>query len=150
MIIAQERSKVYGDLLSHIHGIIFLGTPHRGSDLAWWATFAAEILKAGQLGLGRGTNTAYVEALKKNSAEFSHISQQWIERSETLQIRTFYETEKLSGILVSCFCRSGGKHMTDKTPRLWIKTQLHSVSRTKSPWVWLAATTERFANSRMP
>lgn len=99
MILAQERSKLYGDLLSKIHGVVFLGTPHRGSDLAWWATFAAEILRTVQL--GTGTNTHYVSALKRNSTEFANISQQWVERSEGVQIRTFFETERLSGVLVS-------------------------------------------------
>ncbi|KAI0101579.1 hypothetical protein GGR51DRAFT_529441 [Nemania sp. FL0031] len=98
MVLAQERYRIYGDLLSKIHGVVFLGTPHRGSDLAWWATFAANMLKAVQL--GRGTNTAYVSGLRRNSEEFAHISQQWVERSADLQIRTFYETERLSGVLV--------------------------------------------------
>ncbi|KAK2613542.1 hypothetical protein N8I77_000449 [Diaporthe amygdali] len=98
MVLAQERSKLYGDLLSKVYGVIFLGTPHRGSDLAWWATFAAEILRTIQL--GSGTNTAYVSALKRNSTEFANISQQWVERSEAVQIRTFYETERLAGVLV--------------------------------------------------
>ncbi|KAJ0117970.1 hypothetical protein J7T55_014421 [Diaporthe amygdali] len=97
MVIAQERSRLYGDLLSKIYGVVFLGTPHRGSDLAWWATFAAEILRTVQL--GTGTNTAYVSALKRNSTEFANISQQWVERSEAVQIRTFYETERLAGVL---------------------------------------------------
>ncbi|KAI0542415.1 hypothetical protein GGR58DRAFT_496969 [Xylaria digitata] len=98
MVLAQERYTTYGDLLSRIYGVVFLGTPHRGSDLAWWATFAANMLKAIQL--GRGTNTTYVSGLKRNSEEFAHISQQWVERSANLQIRTFYETERLSGVLV--------------------------------------------------
>jgi triacylglycerol esterase/lipase EstA (alpha/beta hydrolase family) len=74
MIRVQERLELYGELLSKIRGIIFLGTPHRGSDVAWWASFPAKFLKAIQL--GTGTNTAYLEALKKNSPEFSRISQQ--------------------------------------------------------------------------
>lgn len=99
MILAQERSRLYGGLLSKVYGVVFLGTPHRGSDLAWWATFAAEIIRTVQLGMG--TNTHYVSALKRNSTEFANISQQWVERSENLQIRTFFETERLSGLLVS-------------------------------------------------
>jgi hypothetical protein len=98
MIRAQERSDVYGELLSNIHGIIFLGTPHRGSDVAWWASFPAKLLKA--LQLGTGTNTGYLRALARNSEEFSHISQQWVERSRILVIRTFFETDMLHGILV--------------------------------------------------
>ncbi|KND88024.1 Protein SERAC1, partial [Tolypocladium ophioglossoides CBS 100239] len=98
IIRAQERSDLYGELLSKIHGIIFLGTPHCGSDVAWWASIPANLLRA--LQLGTGTNTAYLKALTTNSAEFSLISQQWVERSKNLTIRTFYETEMLCGVLV--------------------------------------------------
>jgi pimeloyl-ACP methyl ester carboxylesterase len=98
MIRAQERCELYGELLSKIRGIVFLGTPHRGSDVAWWASFPAKLLKA--LQLGTGTNTAYLDALTRNSKEFSRISQQWVERSKELVIRTFFETERLHGVLV--------------------------------------------------
>lgn len=98
MIVAQERSRIYGELLDSIHSVIFFGTPHRGSDLAWWADFTANLLRA--LELGRGTNTNYIEALKRNSKEFSLISQQWVERSQNIEIRTYYETERLLGFLV--------------------------------------------------
>jgi hypothetical protein len=50
--------------------------------------------------LGGGTNSAYVEGLRKNSKEFSNISEQWIERGQRLQIRTFYEADRMHGILV--------------------------------------------------
>jgi hypothetical protein len=98
MIRAQERSSIYGGLLSKVHGIVFLSTPHRGSDVAWWASFPAKLLKAAQL--GTGTNTAHLKALTKRSEEFSCISQQWVERSQNLVIRTFFETDMLHGILV--------------------------------------------------
>lgn len=99
MIIAHERSAIYSNVLKNIYGVAFLGTPHRGSDLAWWANFPATLVKS--LQLGRGTNKAYVEALKRNSEEFSDISRQWVERAMELRIRTYYETERLLGFLVS-------------------------------------------------
>lgn len=74
MIIAHERSNEYGELLSSVKAAIFLGTPHRGSDVAYWGTFAANVLKT--LQLGRGTNTSFVSALQTNSTEFANISQQ--------------------------------------------------------------------------
>lgn len=99
MIVAHERSHVYGGVLEKIQSVLFFGTPHRGSDLAWWANFAADLTKA--LELGRGTNTNHSEAFKRNSEEISHISQQWAERSHNIEIRTYYETERLLGFLVS-------------------------------------------------
>src|SRR5271170_1461681 len=99
MIIAHERSNEYGELLGSVKAAMFFGTPHRGSEAAYWGAYAANVLKV--LQLGRGTNTSFVSALQRNSPEFAHISQQWIERAAPLKIRTFYETERLLGELVS-------------------------------------------------
>jgi hypothetical protein len=98
MIIAHERSSEYRELLGSIKAVMFLGTPHCGSNAAYWATYAANVLKV--LQLGRGTNTSFVSALQRNSTEFANISQQWIERAAPLKIRTFFETERLLGELV--------------------------------------------------
>src|SRR5271155_1030670 len=99
MIMAHERSNYYGDLLQHVRAAVFLGVPHRGSDVAFWATFAANILQFGQLGLG--TNPAYVKALQRNSTTFANISTQFVERAAPLSIRTFYETERMANQVVS-------------------------------------------------
>ncbi|KAL9023532.1 MAG: hypothetical protein Q9196_007145, partial [Gyalolechia fulgens] len=92
IIRAHERSQHYGALLQSIHGIVFMGVPHRGADSARWASLVANILQVGQLGLG--TNTNFVEALKRNSPTFSDISRQFVERATLLTIRTFFETER--------------------------------------------------------
>ena len=86
------------DVLESVRGLVFFGVPHRGSDLAYWSMFAARLLKDVQLGLG--TNTSFVEALKRNSQSFADISKSFIERAMPLKIRTFYETENLYGNLV--------------------------------------------------
>ncbi|KAL8863359.1 MAG: hypothetical protein Q9178_000039 [Gyalolechia marmorata] len=92
IIRAHERSQHYGGLLQSIHGIVFMGVPHRGADSARWASLVASILQVGQFGLG--TNTNFVEALKRNSPTFSDISRQFVERAKLLTIRTFFETER--------------------------------------------------------
>jgi hypothetical protein len=99
MILANERSKYYGDLLLHVRAVVFLGVPHRGSDIAFWATFAANILRYGQVSLR--TNPTYVKALQKNSPTFANISTQFVDRAEQLLIRTFYETERMGNQVVS-------------------------------------------------
>jgi hypothetical protein len=99
LILAHERSGLYGDLLGCVKAAVFFGAPHRGADLAYWATFASRILQTIQLGLG--TNPNFVMALQKNSPTFAQISEQFIERGDKLKIRTFYETERLYGHLVS-------------------------------------------------
>jgi hypothetical protein len=78
--------------------LVFFGVPHHGADLASWGAFAANLLKIIQL--GSGTNTNYVEALQSKSKTFGDISRQFIERGAEVQIKTFYETERLFGQLV--------------------------------------------------
>ena len=69
-----------------------MGVFHRGADSAYWASFFANILQVAQLGWG--TNTKFVEALKRNSPTFINISTQFVERAALLRIRTFFETER--------------------------------------------------------
>lgn len=123
MILAHERSQYYAELLSAIKGAVFFGTPHRGSDLAYWATFAATLANVVQL--GRNTNTTYVKGLKENSKEFAHIAQQWIERGSKLQIRTFYETERYNGMLVCLKNFSNRSKSRLTSSRRWWTKLLH-------------------------
>jgi hypothetical protein len=99
MIRAHDQSHHYADLLQHVRGVVFLGVPHRGSDAAYWATFAANILQFGQLGFG--TNPNYVKALQRNSQTFADISTQFVGRAAPLSIRTFFETQRMGHQLVS-------------------------------------------------
>jgi hypothetical protein len=92
LILAHERSNLYGDLLNRVRGVAFMGTPHRGSDSAFWASFLANVLYVANVGLN--TNRELVAALKKESTTLSKLSEQFIERGARLQITTFYETEK--------------------------------------------------------
>ena len=101
MILAHERLSHYASLLSNVRGLVFFGVPHRGSDVAYWGAFAANLLKIMQLGFG--TNTRSVKDLERNSATFANISQQFIERGANLPIRTFYETEKLLNQVVCIY-----------------------------------------------
>lgn len=104
IIRAHEQLRDYRDLLDHIQGVVFMGVPHRGADLAYWGTFVTKIIKIGQLGVGG--NSRFVEALKKDPKTLDDISRPFVERAANLSIRTFYETEKMGNLLVStpvCF-----------------------------------------------
>lgn len=90
---------MYGALLKSIRGIVFLGVPHRGADIAYWASLPANIIKYGSLGF-RGS-TDFLNSLEKNSESWRTISKQFVERAESLQIRTFFETKKIGNVLVS-------------------------------------------------
>ena len=100
LILAHERSSdpVFKDILINTKAIAFLGVPHKGSDSAWWANFAANALKGASIGLT--TNNALVADLRKDSSALSTISKQFIERGRNLSIYTFYERLRLKGVLV--------------------------------------------------
>lgn len=99
LIIANERSSLYGLILERVHGIAFMGTPHRGSDLAYWTTYLANILRVAQF--GTATNSRLLADLQKNSRTLADISKQFVERGRDLNILTFFEQELYHGILVS-------------------------------------------------
>ena len=98
MILAWENTNVYGDMLKSVYGCIFLGVPHRGADIAYWANFPAKLLEYGLVGYGG--NTAFLGALKKNSQTWRDISKQFVQRAAPLRIRTFFETQRLRNLLV--------------------------------------------------
>jgi Calcineurin-like phosphoesterase/NACHT domain/Ankyrin repeats (3 copies)/Putative serine esterase (DUF676) len=98
LIIANEKQEVYGNVHEATKTILFLGTPHKGSDVAYWGTYAARLVKAMQFGFG--TNTNFITALQKNSASFAEITRQFTPLATSLKIRTFYETEKLAGQII--------------------------------------------------
>ena len=105
LILAHERSSDihYRTILDNTKAIAFLGVPHRGADAAWWATFAANSLKGATLGMT--THTDLVKDLQKASPTLATTSKQFVDRGKSLKIYTFYETRKLSGIVV-CQIRS--------------------------------------------
>jgi hypothetical protein len=113
MIIAHERSQYYGDLLQSIYGSMFFGVPHRGSNAAipYWGEFAARLVKIGSFGFA--TNTRYLQKLQNNSSAFSAISAQFVERAAPLQIRTFYESEKMGNQLVKFLFSLSSKEHAD-------------------------------------
>lgn len=86
----------------NVRGVVFFAVPHRGSDIAALGKMLANVLKVATLGL-RG-NPRYVKALEKNSKHLDEISKQFVERLETIQVRTFYETETIKGQLVCDLC----------------------------------------------
>ncbi|GKU22800.1 unnamed protein product [Fusarium langsethiae] len=92
LVRARERDR-YTDLLTHIRGVAFFGTPHGGSSSADFGKVLASILKASTLGIN--TNTKVINDLKKNSQALYEITQSFVDRSKALHIVTFYATEKM-------------------------------------------------------
>ena len=123
IIYAHNHSSHYKTLLDQVRGIVFIGTPHRGSDVAYWAGFLARALHA--LQFSTSTNNSLLPTLERNSKQLSDVSQQFIERGTGLQIRTFYEKEKLP--YMSCLVRYCCFQLSTvllTISRLWTKTRL--------------------------
>lgn len=100
LILAHERSSdlYYKDIVDNTRAIIFLGVPHNGIDSAWWANFVGKALRGASI--GTSTNTALVADLRRGSNTLINISKQFVDRGKDLKIYTFYETQRLAGIVV--------------------------------------------------
>jgi triacylglycerol esterase/lipase EstA (alpha/beta hydrolase family) len=88
LIIAHEASSVYGVFSELTSAILFMGTPHRGSDVASWASTVSSIAM-----LGRGVRRDLLNSLKQDSGVLSDISSQFIHRTVGLSILTFTEQQ---------------------------------------------------------
>ncbi|KAM0813696.1 putative Ankyrin repeat protein [Seiridium cardinale] len=90
---AHSKGSHYSKLLKCIHGVVFMGTPHRGSGLAQWGSILGSMLRAASV--GNSTNSQLTKDLEENSRVLSVISESFIDRGQDLKIYSFYETEKL-------------------------------------------------------
>ena len=126
-----------------------MGTPHRGSDLAWWSSFLANILRVATV--STSTNPKLVTALKNESTGLSDISTQFIERGANLKIYTFYETERFERMnCLVCHISSLRRYqLLTMGVRLSTKTQRGSISQMRRQFR-LPLITGRCANSPPP
>jgi protein SERAC1 len=105
-----SRESTLQDIINSTVGVVFLGTPHRGSpDLA---SLAETVRRAASLLLRVDSNSTILRALGIDSPEFElcHDSfiTQWRERN--FRVKTFQEAYGISGLSVS---RYGGKVVLD-------------------------------------
>ncbi|KAF5566225.1 ankyrin repeat [Fusarium phyllophilum] len=96
LAIAHERSRRYNPITRDTFGIMFLGTPHRGSDVAFWGSLLAKLADVVTLGSIR---TQVLEDLKRKSDMLGAICSQFVERSESLhRIFSVYERQRTKGV----------------------------------------------------
>ncbi|KAH7304874.1 hypothetical protein BKA65DRAFT_544110 [Rhexocercosporidium sp. MPI-PUGE-AT-0058] len=95
LVIAHERSDRYGSISKDTFGVMFMGTPHRGSDLAFWAGILDSIGDIPALGSIR---TQLLQDLQPKSACLGSICSQFVERAKSLRIFTIYERLKIKGL----------------------------------------------------
>lgn len=96
VIRAHEQYDFYSGVLDSIQGVVFFGTPHRGSDLAFWDSVAVSLVRASTLGYF--TNAKLSRDLKIEAETLKHISESFVHRGAKLGIRSFYETQFMTGL----------------------------------------------------
>ena len=94
LIIAHERQNVYGKLLPFVKGVMFMGTPHRGSDAAYWGTILGRLA---DIPFVTGIRNDLLRDLAPKSTVLGNICDQFVERAIPLQIITVYERVKMMG-----------------------------------------------------
>ena len=95
MVIAHERSERYRAISRDTYGVLFMGTPHRGSDMAFWTTVFGKMADTLTLGSIR---TQLLQDLQPKSACLGTICSQFVERAQSLRIFTFYERLRIKGM----------------------------------------------------
>lgn len=96
LIIAHERSDRYSSISRDTFGVMFLGTPHRGSDNAFWGKLFGSLADVLTLGSVR---TQLLDDLKPKSDCLGSICSQFVERGKSLhRIFSIYERLKIKGI----------------------------------------------------
>jgi hypothetical protein len=96
LINAHERFDVHANILEHTRGIVFMGTPHLGTNAADWPSMLAGLIKVSTF--GTSTNTPLLDELRQNSQILTKICRQFTGRISGLKILTFYETLKCKGL----------------------------------------------------
>ncbi|OCL11199.1 hypothetical protein AOQ84DRAFT_437835 [Glonium stellatum] len=95
MVIAHERSERYSAISKDTYGVMFMGTPHRGSDMAFWGTVFGKMADVLTLGSIR---TQLLQDLQLKSTCLGDICTQFLERAQSLRIFTFYERLRIKGM----------------------------------------------------
>lgn len=85
--IVGKTDEQFADMISQTYGIVFLGTPHRGSNLA---AILNNMLRA-SLTLSA---KVYVNELEKGSTSISDINEQFRNMCGDLALVSFHETLK--------------------------------------------------------
>ncbi len=76
----------YKEIIQSVCAVLFLATPHRGSDLAELLNRLVKILVPG------GFSKHYIAELKKNSSTLEDVNEQFRHFAPKLEITSFYET----------------------------------------------------------
>ncbi|KIL88375.1 hypothetical protein FAVG1_08454 [Fusarium avenaceum] len=88
---AHNGSEAYASILKATTGIVFLGTPHRGSDLAPWGLLLSNLVSV--TSIGKNIRKELLRTLSKDSDTLREISSQFLQRATSLKIMSFIEQQ---------------------------------------------------------
>lgn len=101
LILAHERESLYPGILQAVQGVLFMATPHNGSNIASMLSYLTGIATVASLGR---TNGQLVQALKAQGNSLLEISEAFVERGNNInKIYSFFEHEALYGSIVCIF-----------------------------------------------
>jgi hypothetical protein len=95
LIVAHERSERYQSISRDVSGVMFMGTPHRGAEIAYWTRILGALANVPLLGSIR---TDLLKDLAPKSVCLGNICSQFVERASKLDIVTIYERQIIQGL----------------------------------------------------
>ena len=92
---AHEDRQVYGALLDSVIGVVFLGTPHRGSNIATAGKIAGTIVNILQSAAPKPAlyRTDHLSLLQTGSQTLDDLIISSRQRLQGISVTSFYETE---------------------------------------------------------
>jgi hypothetical protein len=91
-LVFAQMDKLFADIRNSTYGIIFLGTPHRGSSAA---DLASNLINITRLAFP-GIQSQLLAALEKDSSTLGDIADEFRHISSDFEIASFYEQKPTS------------------------------------------------------
>lgn len=102
---AHEDDKAYSEIVKCIAGVVFLGTPQRGSNVATFSAVAAKVINA-CAALNPLIKSDLLDHLSLDSTALQDLTLSARNRFLDMKVWSFYETKPLSvpplDFIVSC------------------------------------------------
>ncbi len=89
-----NNNQEYRSIKISTYGIIFLGTPHMGADLARWGKMAEQLVRMVTTKSWVDSNDALIKALGRNSETLQHVTENF--RSISSDFKLFFFWEELN------------------------------------------------------
>jgi hypothetical protein len=91
-VVAAHRNPKYASLYQDIKAVVFLGTPHRGADLAGMLNLILAV---------SFSSRKFIQQLKPESDVIKSINENFAHRSKSLKLVSYFETQNTGFVLTS-------------------------------------------------